>query len=80
MSITLQPAFEAKLRQHAEAEGLTIEEYLERLLRSAELAEQELEDLAMDGFNSGEPLVVDSTYWAEKHRQLDEKLKKTGTE
>jgi hypothetical protein len=79
MSITLQPALETKLRQNAEAEGLTIEAYLESLLRAAELAEEELEGLTLEGINSGEPIAIDSNYWAEKHRQLDQKLKKTGT-
>jgi hypothetical protein len=55
MSITLQPALETKLRQNAEAEGLTIEAYLESLLRAAELAEEELEGLTLEGINSGEP-------------------------
>jgi hypothetical protein len=79
MSIRLQPALEAKLRQHADAEGLTVEQYFEGLLRSAELTEQEFEHLAMDGLNSGDSIAIDSSYWAEKHRQLDQKLKKTGT-
>ncbi len=80
MSITLQPALEAKLRQNAEAEGLTVEAYLETLLRSAELATDEVERLALEGVNSGDPIAIDEKYWAEKHRQLDRKLKKTGTQ
>jgi hypothetical protein len=80
MSITLQPALEAKLRQQAEAEGLTVDQYLEGLLRAGELAEDELERLALEGLNSGNPVGIDSNYWAEKHRQLDQKLKKTGTQ
>jgi hypothetical protein len=79
MSITLQPALEAKLRQNAEAEGLTVEAYLESLLRAAELADDELERLALEGLNSGDPIPIDENYWADKHRQLDQKLKKTGT-
>jgi hypothetical protein len=79
MSITLQPALEAKLRQNAQAEGLTVEAYLESLLCAAELANDELEQLALEGLNSGDPIAIGETYWADKHRQLDQKLKKTGT-
>ncbi len=79
MSISLQPAFEAKLRQNAKSEGLTVEQYLERLVLAAEQATQELEILALDGLNSGEPIEMDAKFWEERHLRLDENLKKTGT-
>ncbi len=79
MSITLQPALESKLRQNAEAEGLSVEVYLERLLLSDEAAHDELEKLALEGLESGEPIVPDERYWESKHRLLDQQLKKTGT-
>ncbi len=40
---------------------------------------EELEILALEGLNSGEPIAVDAAYWEGKHRQLDEQLKNTGT-
>jgi len=32
---------------------------------------------ALEGINSGAPMEVDARYWQEKHRRLDERLKKT---
>jgi len=74
MSITIHPELESKLRARAEAEGLTIEAYLERVLEADEEAEKELTMLALEGLNSGEPIHANTTYWEEKHRRLDERL------
>jgi len=79
MTITIDPKVEARIREKAEAEGLTIEAWVERLVSSDEVAEEELESLALDGLNSGEPHEVGPGYWEEKHRRLDERLKRTGT-
>ena len=79
MSITIQPALEARLREKAEAQGVTIEAYVESLLRSEEQAEDELEHLALEGLDSGEPIAIDAAYWEDKHRRLEARLKKTGT-
>ena len=80
MSISVHPDLEAKLRQKAEAEGLSIEAYVERLLRSDEQADEEVERLALEGLNSGEPIEIAPGYWEEQHRRLDERLKKTGVQ
>jgi hypothetical protein len=79
MSIPIQPALEAKLRERAEAEGLSTEAYVERLVRSDEQAHEELEELALEGLNSGDPIEINLSYWKEKHRRLEDRLKKTGT-
>jgi hypothetical protein len=79
MTITIDPKFEARLRERAESEGLTIDAYLERLVHSDQAAEQEIETLALEGLNSGAPIEVGSGYWEEKHKLLDERLKKTRT-
>ena len=79
MTITIDPKLEARLRERAEAEGLTVPAYVERLLKADQSAEDELESLALEGLNSGEPIQVGPGYWEEKHRRLDERLKKTGT-
>ena len=79
MSITLRPELETRLRARAEANGLTLEAYLERLVHVDQQAEDELETLALEGINSGEPIEVVSGYWEEKHRRLDKRLKNTGT-
>jgi hypothetical protein len=77
MSIVISPELETRLRAQAETEGLTVEAYLDRLVRADERAEVELTTLALEGINSGIPLQVDPDYWVEKHRRLDERLKKT---
>lgn len=48
---------------------------MERLLNAEQSAEEELETLALEGLNSGEPIAVDAAYWEIKHRQLDERPK-----
>ena len=79
MAITIDPKLEARLRERAEAEGLSVNAYVERLVKADQAAEEELESLALDGLNSGQPIQVGPGYWAEKHRRLDERLKKTAT-
>ena len=75
MTITLHPELAARLRSRAEAEGLTVEAFVERLVSAEQRAEDELEALALEGLNSGEPIQVGPSYWENKHRQLDERLK-----
>ena len=76
MTITIDPKVEARLRERAEAEGLTVAAYIARLVEADQSAEDELECLALEGLNSGEPLETGPGYWAEKHRRLEERLKK----
>ena len=78
MSLTISPNLEATLRARAEAEGLTVEAYLERLVRADQQAGEELETLAIEGLNSGPPLDAGPGYWEEKHRRLDARLAETG--
>ena len=79
MSITIHPELEAKLRARADAEGITVEAYVERIARDDEQAEQELEALALEGLNSGESIQADEKYWEEKRRRLIERQQKIGT-
>lgn len=79
MDITIDPKLEARIRERAEAEGLTVDAYVERLVDADQAAEEELEFLALEGLNSGASNEVGPGYWAEKHRMLDERLKRTGT-
>lgn len=79
MSISIDPELETKIRAQAEAEGLSIEAYLERLVQADRQGTEELEALALEGLESGAPIEVGPSYWQEKHRQLDERLKKTET-
>ncbi len=77
MSITIHPPLETELRAKAEAEGVTVEAYLERLLRADQDAVDELERLAVEGLKSGDPIEVGPTYWEQKHRGLDERLNRS---
>jgi len=77
MSIIIHPELESKLRARAQAEGITVEAYLERVIEADEQAEEEIESLALEGLKSGEPIQADAAYWEEKHRRLDERLKNT---
>jgi hypothetical protein len=73
MSITIHPDLESRLRARAEAEGLTVEAYVERIARDDEQAEEELESLALEGLDSGEPIPADEAYWQERRRGLIER-------
>ena len=75
MSITIHPELESRLRARAEAEGLTVEAYLERLVRTEQDAEDELQALAAEGLHSGQPLEIGPGYWEAKHRGLEERLR-----
>ena len=77
MSITINPPLETELRAKAEAEGISVEAYLERLLKAQADALDELQSLAAEGLNSGDPIEVGAGYWEEKHRQLDERLNRS---
>ena len=79
MSIPIHPELETKIRARAEAEGLSVEAYLERLVQADQQAIEELERLAIAGLESGAPIEAGSSYWQDKHRRLDERLRKTGT-
>lgn len=79
MSMTVKPELENQLRARAEAAGITVEAYLERLLRTEQETEEELETLALEGIASGEPMNIGPGYWEKKHRELDERLENPGT-
>jgi len=70
MTITIDPKLEARLRERAEAEGLTITAYLERLVQADQIAVDELESLAIEGLDSGNPIEIGPGYWEETHRRL----------
>jgi hypothetical protein len=77
MSIVIQPELESRLRARAEAEGLTIQAYVERLARDDEAAEEELEALALEGLNSGESIEGSESYWDEKRRRVIDRHRNT---
>ena len=78
MAITIDSKLEARLRERAEAEGVSVDAYIEGFLKADQAAEEELESLALEGLKSGDPVQVGPGYWEEQHRRLDKRLKKTG--
>jgi hypothetical protein len=74
MSITIHPPLETELRARAQAEGIPVEEYLERILRSEDETAAELETLAMEGVKSGDAIVAGAEYWDELHRRLENRV------
>jgi hypothetical protein len=80
MGIAIRPDLESKIRARAEAEGLSLDDYLEKLLHADEQSLQELETLTVEGMESGAPIEVGASYWEEKHRRLDERLRNSGTQ
>jgi hypothetical protein len=77
MSITIHPPLETELRARAEAEGITIEAYLERILHSDEEALIEIESAAMEGLRSGDSTEVGAGYWEKLHERVDKRLKRS---
>jgi len=77
MSITIDPKLEALLRERAEAQGVSVTDYVEQLVNAEQSAEEELQSLPLEALNSGDPIQAGHGYWEEKHRRLDERLKNT---
>jgi hypothetical protein len=77
MSIPIHPELESKIRSRAEAAGLSVEAYLERLVRADQQGTEELESLALEGLNSSAPIEPGPSYWQDKHRRLDERQRNT---
>jgi hypothetical protein len=77
MGLTLNPRLETELRARADAEGISIEAYIERLLRAEEEAMKEAEALALEGIGSGNPMEAGISYWEKMHRRLDERIKRS---
>ena len=76
MTITIDPNLEARLRERAEAEGLTVAAYVEQLVNADQAAEAEVESLALEGRNPGDPSEVGPSYWEDKHGRLNDRLTK----
>jgi hypothetical protein len=78
MSIVIQPDLESRLRARAEAEGVTIQAYIERLARDDEAAEEEPQALALERLNSGQSIERSESYWDEKRRLIIDRHRNTG--
>ena len=73
MNLAISPDVENLLRSRAETEGMTVEQYVERIARNEQQGEEELEALALEGLNSGESIVVDDDFWARRRARLRER-------
>lgn len=72
MTLTLDDNLAARLKEQAEAVGLTMEAYIERIVDADEGACQEIEALALEGLDSGPPIKADESFWQERQRVLEE--------
>jgi len=71
MSIAIHADLESKIRSRADAEGLTIEAYLDRLVRADQQGTEELESLALEGLTSGAPIEITPSYWQDQHLRIE---------
>jgi len=76
MGLTLNPKLETELRARADAEGISVEAYIERLLQAEEAAIKEIETLALEGVGSGAAMEAGVDYWEKRHRGLDARIKR----
>jgi hypothetical protein len=79
MTITIDPKLEARILEMAEAEGLSVSAYVASLVGADQAAEDELESFALEGLESGALIEAGPGFWEEKHRRLDERLRRNGT-
>ena len=75
MTISISEKLETKMRSQAEAQGITIEAYLEHLIRADEKSWDEVSRLAKEGLDSGDAFEAATDYWQEKHEALERRLK-----
>jgi hypothetical protein len=63
MPITVNPNLEAKIRARAQAEGLTVEAYVERLIREEDSEIAQTEALLEEAAASGEHVALTDAEW-----------------
>ena len=63
MPITVHPNLEAKIRARAQAEGLTVEAYVERLIREEDSEIAQTEALLGEAAASGDHLPLTEGEW-----------------
>ena len=63
MSITIHPELEAKLRTRAEEEGVSVEAYLEHLVRDEAAEIANTETLLSEAADSGEHIELTEEEW-----------------
>jgi hypothetical protein len=63
MPITMHPATESRLRARAEAEGMTVEQYVEQLMRAEDAEIANTEALLREGADSGDYIELNEQEW-----------------
>ena len=63
MPITVHPNLEAKIRARAQADGLTVEAYVERLIREEDSEIAQTEALLEEAAASGEHVALTEREW-----------------
>jgi hypothetical protein len=61
--MSIHPELESKLRSRAEAEGVTLDAYLERLLQEEDAAIAHTEALLQDAAESGDYMELTESEW-----------------
>ena len=69
-------------RQIAEGGHPSVEAFIQHLIHEDQKRKgrQKVEELLLEGLNSGEPLAATPEYWAEKDRRLREMFPEDGNE
>src|SRR6266849_2894502 len=69
MTVTIHPELGAKLRARAEAEGITVNVYLERLLQDEDAEIAHTEALLQEGADSGDHIELTEEEWDRMERE-----------
>jgi hypothetical protein len=71
MNLRIHPDLETKIRARAEAQRLSIEACFERLVHCDTQTDDDLQTLALEGLDSGDPVEAGAGYWKQKHRDTE---------
>ncbi len=77
MSLVISPAVESALRKRAEEEGVDVDTYLTRLVQEDERTGTELENLALEGLESGPAIEPTDEFWEARRTALEMRLKQS---
>ena len=72
MNVSLPESLRAFAEERARAHYSLASEYIRELIRrdQREAAKEKLEELLIEGLESGEPIVVTEEYWEKKRHEL----------
>ena len=69
MSISIQPEIEARLRERADSEGISVDAYLERLMSAEDAAIAHTESLLQEAADSGDYIELTEAEWDRMERE-----------